>query len=127
MNRQPRIPRLTETMLTGMEPGEKRILKEYCRLLRTRKPLSETKKFELAARLSCGCARRRLVYHYLPQVVTQALRSEEPGTLFRRIEAGNKALMDCLRAPLDPLDDMDFAVDQAIQDAIFRELRETVA
>jgi len=106
---------LNSPKLGALEPGEKIILKEYCRALRCRKPLSETTKLKLLRELGKGSSRRRLVLHYLPWVVRKALDENNPGLLLRRIAVGNRAVLACFQQELLPYDDADYLVEKAIE------------
>lgn len=108
---------LNAQQLKGLEPGEKVILSEYCRVLRGRKPLTETVKLKLLRNLGDSASRQRLLLHYLPWVVRRVLDENEPNSLMRRIEIGNKALIDCLRQDMTPYDDVDYFIGKAIDES----------
>jgi hypothetical protein len=99
----------------GLEVGESRILREYLRVLRSSKPLSETQKLKLLGNLSNGRSKRRLLTYYLPLVVEKALKASGPLSLLRRIEAGNRALLECFKSSMSPYDDVDYLVERAVE------------
>ena len=107
--------------MKGLEPGEKIILSEYCRVLRGRKPLTETVKLRLIRNLGEPASRQRLLLHYLPWVVCRVLDENEPDSLLRRIEIGNRALLGCLRQGIMlPYDDVDYFIEKTINESFAR-------
>jgi hypothetical protein len=115
MKCEKRLFQITSQTMLGLENGEKVILKEYCRVIRGRKPLTETEKLKFLQNLSNNSARRKLVLHYLPWVVRRALEENKPELLLRRIESGNRALLGCFRLGVTPYDDVDYFVESAIE------------
>lgn len=107
--------------MKGLEPGEKIILSEYCRVLKGCKPLTETVKLKLLRNLEEPVSRQRLLLHYLPWVVRRVLDENEPDSLMRRIEIGNRALLGCLRqGVMLPYDDVDYFIEKAINESFAR-------
>jgi hypothetical protein len=115
MKRVKSFPTLNAQKLMDLESGEKIILREYCRILRGRKSLSETTKIKLLRDIGKGSARRRLVLHYLPFVVRKALDENDSKLLLRRIAVGNQAVLACFQKELVPYDDVDYFVEKAIE------------
>lgn len=104
-----------------MEPAEKRLILRYGRIVRRHGRLSETQKIHaLFHRQEDPACRRDLIRHYLPLVYRMALRTGE-GDRMARIEAGNRALIDCIdHAPLTPQDDLDYLVSRHVRNAFRR-------
>ncbi len=102
-----------------LEPAERRLIGRYGRLVGSRARLTESEKIHaLHARFEDPSSRRALIHHYLPLSYRLARRIRK-GSLLRRIEAGNRAVIECIdRDFLRPEDDMDYQVARRIREAI---------